>query len=725
MRFGVAHRVFINLLAGLGILSLIATETLPLYVSAALVVGLVIAIALPEQARANDWVKRASTAIPLVLLIVEVAKITSGAPVLAAVVELSGALTIARLATRRGAQHDYQIALLALLNFIAAAVLGGGLAYALCFVALLSVVPISLVLSHLRREVEGNYQQGARDRSGLPVDVPRILRSKRVVSRRFLVLTGALGLPIFLATALLFVTFPRVGLSWLLLNQNRGERMIGFSDRVDLGGLGTLQTDSTLAMRVIPGDLPEDPPTNLALYLRGTAFDTYDGRAWSRSVEGRTQVEDHYGTFVLRRPARRSDDEKYVIDLEPLDPPVIFIPQNTVAVKLKTPENARRAKLDLDLFESSEDGLRASRTVSRVLHYEAYVPRDGKRSPVQRLSAKAKERYLALPEALPERVIDLAETWTKDASSPEEAAQAIRDQLRKNYAYSLDSPSGAAADPLDHFLFESQAGHCEYYSTAMAVMLRGLGIPTRNVAGFAGGTYNRFGGYYGVRQGDAHSWIEAYFDDKGWIRFDPTPPGAIAPIGEFGGLFGFLRDIVEATGRGWEEHVVGYDLRRQTGMLRDARRALLRVKTSRSSDALREHGGTIAIGLGATVVLVVAFVLLKRRRRGGPEEPGGSRSARARQERAIGLYRKLERAMMAQGIGRSTGTPPLRHAEGLIRQHHTLGREVALLTKIYIETRFGSRTLSDEERREFSRRVRALTARRPDAPPNPRQSQGA
>ena len=64
---------------------------------------------------------------------------------------------------------------------------------------------------------------------------------------------------------------------------------------------------------------------------------------------------------------------------------------------------------------------------------------------------------------------------------------------------------GGKPQPLDHFLFESKRGHCEFFSTAMAMMLRELGIPSRNVTGFVGGTYNRVSRSYTVRQGDAHS----------------------------------------------------------------------------------------------------------------------------------------------------------------------------------------------------------------------------
>ena len=153
-------------------------------------------------------------------------------------------LQIVRLATRRGAAHDQQIIVLALLHFVAGTVLGGGLAYGLCFLGFLIVAPGALVLSHLRREVEGNYRQGARDRTGLPVDVPRILRSRRVVGRGFLASTCLMSVPIFLFTALLFVLFPRVGLSLLLLNHPHPGRMVGFTDHVKIDEVGMIRTNS-------------------------------------------------------------------------------------------------------------------------------------------------------------------------------------------------------------------------------------------------------------------------------------------------------------------------------------------------------------------------------------------------------------------------------------------------------------------------------------------------
>ncbi|HEX7670536.1 MAG TPA: hypothetical protein VF395_13170, partial [Polyangiaceae bacterium] len=217
MKFGVVHRIMTDALAALGLLSLVTSGELHPWMTAAIVLGLITAVAIPE--RLQDHVRAGSIggALSVVLLLTQTARLFFGGDILQLAVEFAAALQVIRLGTRRGAAHDQQIILLALVHLVAGTVLGGGLAYGLCFFGFLVVAPGALVLSHLRREVEGNYRQGARDRTGLPVDVPRILRSRRVISRRFLLMTCSLSLPIFLFTAVLFVLFPRVGLSLLLL----------------------------------------------------------------------------------------------------------------------------------------------------------------------------------------------------------------------------------------------------------------------------------------------------------------------------------------------------------------------------------------------------------------------------------------------------------------------------------------------------------------------------
>ncbi|HEY0462682.1 MAG TPA: transglutaminase domain-containing protein, partial [Polyangiaceae bacterium] len=311
-------------------------------------------------------------------------------------------------------------------------------------------------------------------------------------------------------------------------------------------------------------------------------------------------------------------------------------------------------------------------------------------------------------------VAELARSWVGAASDPRLEARLIEARLRKDYRYDVDSSSGAAKNPLSDFLFVSKRGHCEFYSTAMAVMLRTLGVPTRNVTGFIGGTYNRFARSYAVRQGDAHSWVEVYLDDTGWTRFDPTPPASAAPQSDITGLLAFVRDFVEATTQRWNRHVIGYDLKQQVGLLRSVHR---------SYSALRDRPGALGKVLSSprstlltlTGLVLAGYGVVWFRRRRKTLSPG-ARAATERETAAreiVELYRQLEVALATRGVARPTGTPPRAHALSLKALGHPVGDEALALTELYIAARFGGATLSVEERRDFVRRARAIRQQRP------------
>lgn len=703
MRFGRIHRVMTNVLAALGLMCLLTSGGLATTSTALIAVGALLAFAVPDRYQTHSWLRHFGTYGSLLLLSVQAARLVWGTEVLTVAVEFAAGLQVIRLATRRGAAHDHQVILLALLHLIAGTVLGGGLAYALCFIGFLLLAPGALVLSHLRREVEGNYRQGARDRTGLPVDVPRILRSRRVVSRRFLTVTCGLSIPIFIFTASLFVLFPRVGLSLLLLNQNRSERMVGFSDRVDLGKVGRLRSDPTIALRVFPKQLPEDPPARIPLYLRGTAFDSYDGKSWRRD---RTQVSaTQAGDRIwIAPPSSTLGDELMTVDLEAIKPPVIFLPHNSAAFDVLSrreglvaapPRITRGRELDFEYQTQEERGLR----------YRVFGPQTGS-TVRERLLPTDMERYLALPTGLPERVRRLAREWAGDATDAFEVAKRLETRLRTEYAYDLESPSGAAANPLDHFLFESRRGHCEFYSTAMAVMLRSLGIPTRNVTGFVGGTFNRFGGFYAVRQGDAHSWVEVFLKRAGWTRFDPTPATESAPRAATQGFAALVRDIVEAAAERWDRHVVGYDLNQQLQLLSSVRD---QVRGTNLPNQLQPKWLLGAFGAALAAALTWR-ALAKRRRRNAPPSAPALESPQSQE--AIRLYRDLELVMAQHGIARRPETPPLAHANALVSLQHPLADEVLELTEIYLAVRFGGASLSEQLSTQYRHRLRALKDRK-------------
>lgn len=717
MRFGLVHRIMTDALATLGVLAVVSTASLPLGTNVLLLGGLALALIIPEAWQSRPALRHFATIAPLSLFVIQGVRLLTGRPPLDVAVEFAALLQIVRLATRRGAAHDQQIIVLGLLHFVAGTVLGGGITYGLCFVGFLIVAPGALVLSHLRREVEGNYRQGARDRTGLPVDVPRILRSRRVVGRGFLAATCLLSVPILLFTTTLFVLFPRVGLSLLLLNHPRSGHMIGFSDHVDLGQHGVLRSDPSIALRFDVADLPEPPPARITLRLRGTAFDAYDGRAWQRTQQERTPIREGpfpftYGITRAPNPAR---DRKISFDLEPIDPPVIFLPPHSVAVTVK-PANQSILGEPLTVQRGPEGELRYAGSDARGLRYDVYVAAESEIFGDPMVPAD-RSRYLSLPADLPARVTELARRWTEGATTPDQKARLLEEHLRNDFTYDLGSPSGGTKQPLDHFLFESKRGHCEFFSTAMAVMLREVGVPSRNVTGFVGGTYNRFGHYYAVREGDAHSWVEAYIDEPGpagWRAFDPTPPSAAQPLQQTTGAFVYMRDLVEALSQRWNRYVVGYDLRTQVRLFDEVSRRYdgFRRKAGIDKGALGKLTRGPFVAAGVLIVFIAAYTLWRRRRQSGVKTGEEKPAPDPQLESAAALYRLLELALSAHGVSRPASLPPLRHAEDLRARRHPLGDEVVSLTQVYLESRFGGAPLTDTIKREYERRVREIRAQR-------------
>ncbi|HHY58010.1 MAG TPA: transglutaminase domain-containing protein [Chloroflexi bacterium] len=132
------------------------------------------------------------------------------------------------------------------------------------------------------------------------------------------------------------------------------------------------------------------------------------------------------------------------------------------------------------------------------------------------------DRFVQLPEDFPASVAELARQLTVDATTPYAKAKAIETYLRTiPYNDAIPAPP-AGRDPLEYFLFDLQEGYCDYYATAMAMMLRVVGVPARTASGYAEGTFDEESGAYFVTERDAHTWVEVFFPEYGWIEFEPT-----------------------------------------------------------------------------------------------------------------------------------------------------------------------------------------------------------
>lgn len=714
MSFAKLHKSVAYLFAALGLFAISLGPYLSL-ASELLMAAAFVGSWFVEGARVREprWVRGWTIGL-VALLGVQVLRGLLGAAILPLALEFTAALQLSRLFNRRTAKEYQQIGAIALLHLIAATVLSTELSYAFAFLGFVIVAPWMLSLGHLREEIE-NHQGG--DEAGRENAIARVLASKRLVGPGFLAATAALAVPLFLMTGFLFVVFPRVGLGFLSFGRGMGQPVSGFGANVELGDFGVIRSDATVVLRVTPPELPEEPPEQASIRMRGTSFDHYDGRRWTRSREleptsvGR--IGTHYGVPVrLPNPTR---DRAWDVVLDPLEEPVIFLPPRTVGLRIP-PRISGGVEIGRDISIAPGVDIRYGDADGLGLRYTAYTANDAHAR--DWLREDERPRYLQLPDDH-ERVAELARRWTRGASDDRERVEQIVERLRDSgeFTYSLQMPAvDDDEQPLDVFLFRARRGHCEYYSTALTVMLRSLEIPARNVTGFLGGRYNGYGGYYAISQGDAHSWVEAFYGGR-WHVIDPTPPArdAIAPDP---GWLGGLQQMVDALRTRWTEDVVGYDLRSQIGLFRTLRRWLGREADDDevTEDATRDPG-SVAPGGGLpawvyalAVLLLIGAVLgarwvWRRRRRGAaPVDPAVAG--------AIALYLLLDRSLAAIGWPRDPSQTPRERLEELERagfEEIDLVREV---TGRYVAARYGGEGLERAQIDRLRRALRAMGRRR-------------
>jgi hypothetical protein len=178
--------------------------------------------------------------------------------------------------------------------------------------------------------------------------------------------------------------------------------------------------------------------------------------------------------------------------------------------------------------------------------------------------------YLQVPRRLDPRIRQLATDVTARWDNPYDKAANLELYLKSHYAYTLDLRGDPGRDPLAYFLFDRRAGHCEYFASAMAIMLRSIGIPARYATGFLPGEFNDVGQDYIIRSSDAHAWVEAYFPGYGWITFDPTPGGDVThPVG----MMAHMAMYWDWFQLAWSEWIVNYDFGHQIRLGDNTQRA--------------------------------------------------------------------------------------------------------------------------------------------------------
>ncbi|HSN82717.1 MAG TPA: DUF3488 and transglutaminase-like domain-containing protein [Polyangiales bacterium] len=717
MRFSVAHKIVAYLFAGLGLVALMLGTTFTPFDSVLVMTAFVVSWFAEPPLLDRPGYTRFWNVAAVVFFVVQVVRALAGEATLTVGVQYAAFLQISRLAHRKSAADYQQIAILAFLHLIAGTVLSSGLDYAVVFFGFVVVMPWMLTLTHLRKELETQHGPGT------PMLRAR-LESRSLTTPAFFGGTTLLAVPLFVLTAAMFFAFPRVGFGFLSGLGARTQSVAGFGDDVELGGFGTIRDDPTVVMRVKMNELPSTPPRSIGIRLRGTSFDRYDEGRWSRTQQSGTDVQRLGDQYILSRPPK-PEDREYEIILDPMEEPVLFIPDGAVALQVPPAIRSGRNRYRTITLAPGFD-VRYRGRLDAALTYKAFVELESA-GLKEEIPKALRERYLDVPSGY-ERIAALAEQVAAGASDPRTRAMRVEQYLRAgDFRYTLEQPDTEDKDPLHVFLFDVRAGHCEYFSTAMAIMVRTLGLPARNVTGFLGADYNPYGRYYAVRNGNAHSWVEVYIDGR-WVTFDPTPASREV-FASPSGLMVKLRQMLDAMRVRWAEYVVEYNIRDQAQALRgmlDWYRSLRREwRPRRNLDGDASMGDETHLGpipfrpdwrwfVGVMTVFGVAVLFVRWRQKRSRQNRAG-RQLDPDRDRAVRLYLSLESSLRSAGHARPPDVTPSEHAEALGESGFPAADAVREVTDAYLAARFGEGGLAPQDYarlRQVSRSIRSK-ARRP------------
>ncbi len=610
-------------------------------------------------------------------------------------------MTVRLFSLQRTRDH-YMLAVLSFLMVLAAAVLTVGSVFLFSFACFLLVAIVTFVLMEMRHSVasEQTHALDARIFS-LSGTSPH-----RRMAHGLLAVAPALMLLIMAGSFLIFFFLPRVSSRYLSAYTPTSDVSTGFTDRVQLGRIGQIQQSSAVVMHI---EIQNDRQGAYDLKWRGVALTSFDGRAWSNSFEqvpvqqgfdGKYRLPPLSNTHIPSPVARRLIH--YQVVMEPLGTNVFFLaeqPRSVAGTFRVVSTDAGGAVYDLDVDHP-------------ITRYEAesQLPEvDGDELRLATNNAPGgmnQDEYLKLPP-LDSRIPQLAQEITATASSNYDKAVVMERYLSTRFGYTLELPRTAPQDPLANFLFERKHGHCEYFASSMAVMLRTLRIPSRIVTGFRGGEFNDLTGQYVVRASDAHSWVEAYFPGSGWISFDPTPAGSVPARNGWSRM----RLLVDAAASFWREWVINYDVGHQHTLGKDAatnsrrffdeaRRWIGRQHRAMLRAARRAHQHVIHFpmrwlgGLAAFAAFSTLLLNLRRLFNGLRASSLRAHPARAPREAAALWYDRMVARMARLGWRKAPSQTPLDFVAAI--QEEGLQKKVARFTQAYESARFG-RSVNDAQ----------------------------
>lgn len=516
---------------------------------------------------------------------------------------------------------------------------------------------------------------------------------------------------IILLAAPMFFLLPRVGGAGIGGNQNGASTITGFSDRVSLGDIGKIQQNDQVAMRV----RLENSKNSTNPRWRGIALDNFDNKTWSKSRKNVREPfnRDEKGTIKVDFAESQNDIVIQTFYLEPMDTQILFALSRPVTIQGNFSTLAKDSEGGIQFFRSNFE------RISYKVYSDTSLPNILELQKDNNSYSPEQQRYLQLPENLDNRIAQFAAKITQNTNNRYDKAKVIENYLQTNFGYTLELKAGGD-QPVADFLFNIREGHCEYFATAMAIMLRTQGVATRIVNGFQTGDYNETADIFVVKQRNAHSWVEVYFPkENAWIPFDPTP-FAGQTIGNTGstGILGTFNNYLEALETFWIQYFVAYDNQEQQSLMRSVRNGFVDFQ-AKSSDWISQkqtqlidwwkevrgdkglETSAIAIGYGIgyfSVGILGIILLIWLYRKIIKLKIWRNVFAWLRRKNEITIvefYERMQKVLAIRGFIRELHQTPLEFAFAINMP------EAVSITEKYNQVRFGEKNLSNLEVKEI------------------------
>jgi protein-glutamine gamma-glutamyltransferase len=672
----------------------------------------------------------------------------------------------------KNARLYWQMILLSLLQVVVGAALHLGIAFGGLLLAYTVVATSTLVLFYIQRETEyhaaqleikpmerspGRWKRLLGQQAGVQVvgraeQLHAAFLSSALLRQIVFFTLGALTF-----SAAFFYTAPRHPSAAWSGSRGFGRPETGFSRSVELQRMGELLQNDNIVMRAYLLDASGRPLPRLDPYFAGEALTHYeiDGLGKARWVAS-----------GVGNPLFRSDENLSHRDY-PMAPP--FAPANSTTVRLNMAQmeqslfaiapayaiqGATHESVHMDgttglLFRSvradgnnptslviattgivggqhvpiTPDTRRRGRLRSEIEMCKAWSPVEEERFPGTKAAAAKILAELGLP-----------------ARNSLIEARALEEHFHKpglyQYSLNMNIKRDAALDPIEDFVVNHRTGHCQYFASALVIMLRSQGVPARMIVGFRGSEYNDLGKFYQVRQRHAHAWVEVYLEKDqvpegepaggvvgnagAWLRLEPTPGGDDAANGNEN-LFGTARDWLDYFDTIWTDYVVGLTQQRQQQAVYDAFKpaddSLPWMQHHAWRDSLRSVAAWFGIHIGgkdrqgiafdwraavtAMVLCILAVTLFRLVRWLWSHIDWSPLNfwRRARKHRsAVAFYNRLEDLLARRGRTRRPAETPQEYVEHAVRELGLVhGDSLRRTVAAFYRVRFGGATLDNIE----------------------------